>query len=373
MAVQDMGRPFDKHIDEGELETLAPSFLPEGPGPDRARRTSIVEAERHLASCADCRKKVSDYRQVVNRLNAGASPAVARRQPDCPPDIDWHEVAAGLWPEQRTRQLIAHAARCAHCGPFLRAAASADEPTPQEEEFLLRLKAPSRPAPSATRTPLPAKPSSRIWRRLIDWRILVPVGSLLALVAVLATGRPSSSGPISGMELAQFAAGTHEQHLRGNLALELQTDSRALLNQWLHDKSQFSLALPESSEAARAQLPYRIEGARLVQIRNKMAAYIAYELKPEAVSLIVAPVSAAVASGGVEAAFQKVTFHYYMIHDYKVVTWSVHGLTYALVSQEGNKTQRSCMVCHSAMRDRDLTQTQTPLAGRKKMAEPMWQ
>jgi anti-sigma factor RsiW len=368
-----MGRPFDKHIDEGELETLLPSFLPEGQELYRARATSIVEAERHLASCAECRKKVSDYRQVVNRWNAGASPPVARRQPDCPIDIDWDEVAAGLWPELRTRQLIAHAARCAHCGPFLRAAASADEPTAQEEEFLARLKAPSRPAPGATKTPLPAKQSSRIWRRLMDWRILVPVGSLLALVAVLATSRPSSSGPISGMELAQFAASTHEQHLRGNLALEVQTDSRPLLNEWLHEKSQFSLALPESSEAARAQLPYRIEGARLVQIRNKMAAYIAYELKPEAVSLIVAPVSAAVASGGVEAAFQKVTFHYYMIHNYKVVTWSVHGLTYALVSQEGNRTQRSCMVCHSTMRDRDLTQTQTPLAGQEKIAEPIGQ
>lgn len=371
MAVQDMGHP-GKHIDEGELETLVPSFLPEGRGLYRARPTSIAEAERHLASCADCRKKVSDYRRVVNRLNAGAPPAIAR-QPDCPTDIDWHEVAAGYWPGLRTRQLIAHAARCAHCGPLLRAAASADEPTPQEEEFLLRLKAPSRPAPGATRTPLPAKQSSRIWRRLMDWRILVPVGSLLVLVALLATSRPSSSGPISGMELAQFAAGTHEQHLRGNLALEVQTDSRALLNQWLHEKSQFSLALPGSSEALGAQLPYRIEGARLVQIRSTTAAYIAYHMQPDAVSLIVVPVSAAVASGGVEAAFKKVTFHYYMIQDYKVVTWSVHGLTYALVSQEGNKTQRSCMVCHSAMKDRDLTQTQTPLAGQNTIAEPIRQ
>ena len=200
----------------------------------------------------------------------------------------------------------------------------------------------------------------------------MPVGSLLALVAVLATGRPSS-GPISGMELAQFAARTHEQHLRGNLALEVQTDSRQQLNEWLHEKSQFSLALPASSEALRAQLPYRIEGARLVRIRNKTAAYIAYQLELDAVSLIVAPLSAAVASGGVEAPFKKVTFHYYMIHDYKVVTWSVHGLTYALVSQEGNKTQRSCMVCHSTMRDRDLTQTQTPLAGQKKITEPVGQ
>jgi hypothetical protein len=81
----------------------------------------------------------------------------------------------------------------------------------------------------------------------------------------------------------------------------------------------------------------------------------------------------ALATGGVEAAFKKVSFHYYTVQDYKVVTWSVHGLTYALVSEEGNRTQRSCMVCHSAMRDRDLSDTPTPLADQKSLAKPFWQ
>ena len=76
---------------------------------------------------------------------------------------------------------------------------------------------------------------------------------------------------------------------------------------------------------------------------------------------MVAPASVAVASGGIEVGFEKVTFHYATVRGYKVVTWSQHGLTYALVSQEGNNSQRSCMVCHSAMRDRDLSHTPTPL------------
>jgi hypothetical protein len=33
-----------------------------------------------------------------------------------------------------------------------------------------------------------------------------------------------------------------------------------------------------------------------------------------------------------------------MVQGYKVVTWSIHGLTYGLVSREGNQTQQSCMV-----------------------------
>jgi hypothetical protein len=71
--------------------------------------------------------------------------------------------------------------------------------------------------------------------------------------------------------------------------------------------------------------------------------------------------SVAIASGGVKVDYTKVSFHYRTVEGYKVVTWSLHGQTYALVSQEGNGTQRSCMVCHSAMRDRDLSNTATPL------------
>jgi hypothetical protein len=176
------------------------------------------------------------------------------------------------------------------------------------------------------------------------------------------------------MELAEFAADTHQQHFQRKMALDVHSDSQQVLNQWLHAKSAFPLALPASSDVPREGLPYRLEGARMVNIRDNTAAYIAYRTGANPASLVVTPVSAAVATGGVEAAFNKVTFHYYTIHDYKVVTWSVHGLTYALVSEEGNGTQRSCMVCHSAMRDRDLSETPTPLEHQKKsLAEPILQ
>jgi hypothetical protein len=71
--------------------------------------------------------------------------------------------------------------------------------------------------------------------------------------------------------------------------------------------------------------------------------------------------------------FKKVSFHYATVDGYKVVTWSVHGLTYALVSEEGNNTQRSCMVCHSAMKDRDLSQTPAPFRLQANVPRPLWQ
>jgi hypothetical protein len=110
-----------------------------------------------------------------------------------------------------------------------------------------------------------------------------------------------------------------------------------------------------------------------MQVGGKTAAYIAYQIQTGLVSLLVTPDSVAVASGGVEVDFTKVSFHYATVEGCKVVTWSVHGLTYALVSQEGNSTQRSCMVCHSAMKDRDLSRTPTPLRAAGNPVELVWQ
>ena len=87
--------------------------------------------------------------------------------------------------------------------------------------------------------------------------------------------------------------------------------------------------------------------------------FIAYQLETGPASLMVTPDSVAAASGGVKVDFKKVSFHYRMVEGYKVVTWSLRGRTYALVSRDS--TQRPCMVCHSPMRDRDLSQTPTPL------------
>ena len=362
-----MARPFDKHIDDRELDALVPSTSESGQGLHMLSPGDVREAERHVGSCADCSGKVSKYRQLVDRSsNVGVSEA-APRKTDCPKDedVDWHEVAAGLWPELKAKQLILHAALCDHCGPMLRAAASVDaDPTPHEEILLANLKAPSRP----DRISGPMQPQPPQWQLM---RRLVPLVALMVIVGVLGRIRTSSSAPLSGPKFAEFAVKAHRQHVQGNLALGVRSDSQQKLNEWLKEKSPFALALPASPAVPGEERPYRLEGAGLVPVGGKTAAYIAYEVQTSPASLMVVPDSVAVASGGVEVDFSKVNFHYSMVEGYKVVTWSVHGLTYALVSQEGNNTQRSCMVCHSAMRDRDLSKTPTPLRSYINTVEPV--
>jgi hypothetical protein len=360
-------RPFDKHIDSQELNALVAGSSGTGPELHGLSLDAVREAEGHVKSCRDCSGKVSKYRQLVNRLSNVVVSEVAPPGADCPKDVDWHEVAAGLWPDLKAKQLIMHAALCDHCGPLLRAATSVDDdPTPEEEKLLAELKAPSKPVFLPQRVPPPPSP-----RRFIKW--LAPALALAVIAFVISTRPPSSPTAFSGSQFAEFAVNAHRQHAQGDLALDIHSDSQQALNEWLKAKSPFYVALPASPTVPGEERPYRLQGARLVPAGGKTAVYIAYQMQSSPVSLMVAPDSVAVASGGVKLDFKKVSFHYRTVEGFKVVTWSLHGNTYALVSQEGNSTQRSCMVCHSAMRDRDLSQTPAPLGTDGKTLQPILQ
>jgi anti-sigma factor RsiW len=378
MGRQDMGRPFERHLDDQELDALVPSPSKSGHESHRLSPRAIHEAERHVEFCEGCSRKVSKYRQVVNRFSKSTRFEAGPRGADCPhdQDVDWYEIAAGLWPELKAKQLIMHAALCNHCGPLLRAATAVgdDEPTPQEEMLLTELKTPSQPVVRAQLESTPPNPGHRpLWRLFLQWKMLVSAVALTVIVGVLGTRPPSSSTPLSGPNFPEFAVNTHRQHAQGSLALDLRSDSQQMLNEWFKAKLQFSLVLPASPAAPGEERPYRLEGARLMPAGGTTAVYIAYHMQTGPVSLIVIPDSVTIASGGIEVDFKKVSFHYRTVEGYKVVTWSQHGLTYALVSQEGNSTQGSCMVCHSAMRDRDLSHTPTPLHTDGNAIEPVWQ
>jgi anti-sigma factor RsiW len=374
MRHRNLGTPLNRHIDSKELEAfaLSPSGHARqfhGLSPDALR-----EAERHMESCGECSEKVLKYRQLASRSSSVVVSRVAPPGDGCPgeKDVDWHEVAAGLWPELNAKQLIMHAATCDHCGPRLRAATSVDDdPTVEEERLLAQLRAPSRPVVKPTPKPTSSQRQPvPVWRQFLEWRIFVPAVALTLIVAVLSTRPSSLRTPLSGPQFAEFAVNTHRQRAQGTLVLDLQSDSQRKLNEWLQANSQLARALPESPAPPGEERPFRLEGARLIPVGNKTAAYIAYRMQSGPVGLIVTPTSVALASDGIQVDFKKVSFHYAVIRNYKVVTWSVHGLTYALVSQEGNRTQQSCMVCHSAMRDRDMSHMPTPLGAEGSRVEP---
>jgi len=344
----DLERPFGKHIDNHQLNALV-SASDTGDASPRLSPDAIRKAELHLRSCADCATKVSKYRKLIAQLSN--LPAANTPPGDnCPDDIDWRDVATGLYPKPKATSLLLHAALCDHCGPQLHAATAQKVPAD-----------PQTP-PLAART-LPAKRSLSLRWPLIAW--LVPTMAALVLVGVL----KSKPSPLPGPKFAELAVRAHREHAAGNLTLEVRSGSVQTLNAWLKAKTPFPLALPTSPTAE--EHPLYVEGARLLQVRGKTAAYIAYHMSKGASSLIVTRDSEASASGGIVVDFTKLSFHYSTVEGYKVVTWSENGLTYALVSDEGNATQQSCMVCHSSMPGPDLSQTPAPLPTSKNAANPV--
>jgi len=359
-------RLFDKHIDNRELRALVPDETPWPTDAGAISMEAFAAAACHVLDCTECRHKLEQYRALVRAQSRLGMYANATATAACEKDVDWYEVAAGLWPEMKARQLITHAALCGHCGRLLRAATLLQaDATPEEEQFLAQLAPPQRPVVAVS----PARDKRAFASRglFLQWA----GAALFAILFVAAFVVRNPRAPLSGEALAEFAATTHQQRTQGKLALDVRTHSQQQLNSWLQVNLPFPVLLPASPEVPGERRPYRLEGARLVKVRGKPAVYISYLAENDPVSLLVAADSSASPSGGVVVDYKKVSFHYRMVAGYKVVTWSLKGRTYALVSHESNTTQRSCMVCHSAMGDRDLTNTPTPLAER--IAKPAFQ
>src|SRR3984957_14284745 len=143
-------------------------------------------AQRHVESCQDCSRKLQRHQFVHGGISRMRVPSPSPPSPECMGDADWLEVAAGLLPEAKTRELVKHAAQCGHCGPLLKSAAEAlvDEATPSEEALLASLQS-ARPEwrKNMAATLRDMQPKSSWWRPVFSWP--VPAYALGGIVAVV--------------------------------------------------------------------------------------------------------------------------------------------------------------------------------------------
>jgi hypothetical protein len=142
------------------------------------------------------------------------------------------------------------------------------------------------------------------------------------------------------------AVDSHSRYLKGQLPLEVFSDSPAKISDWFSGKLRFNLKLPDYPQQPGEPKPYHIEGARLVGFEEDYAAYVVYRLNGRPISLLVTSDSFARPSGGEEIPWQGLRFHFHSLAGWKVLTWSDDGLTYALVSDLEERGQASCIVCH---------------------------
>lgn len=257
-------------------------------------------------------------------------------------------------------------------------------PLESERRFLeaIRGSQPLHVAPPALRTrveqvlrdrPSPHAASPELRRRirslwqfgsstssLIRTRRLLPAAAVIAIGLIIGTWgliehREQRPNPPS--DFALMAVDNHQRHLRNQLPLEIASDVPEQVSAWFAGKVPFAVKLPNYQESSGQEKLYRLEGARLVGYKNDYAAYVAYQMRMQPISLVVTSEKVAQPSGGEEIVSRGLTFHYDSIQGLKVITWSDRGLTYALVSDLEERGQQSCMVCHQGTRDRDFIES----------------
>jgi mycothiol system anti-sigma-R factor len=194
-----------------------------------------------------------------------------------------------------------------------------------------------------------ARPLQSAFRRAAHhWGALVATILLIATSLLLVPGFLRQASANSYIEMAVAA---HRNFLNGNLPLEVQSDSPSVVTAWFARKVPFALRLPGSAEEAEHQQVYRLTGGRLVNYKGGYAALIAYQMQQQKISLLVSSSRSAAVAGGEEVPSGGIIFHYRKQANFNVITWSNHGLTYALVSSLAGAGRQSCLVCHQSMSD----------------------
>jgi anti-sigma factor (TIGR02949 family) len=203
------------------------------------------------------------------------------------------------------------------------------------------IRAAAGPVPSA-----PTYSIASIRSRTFHWPAAI-AATILVVVGLLA-GRNILLQSRADVYI-ETAIAAHRGFLSGSLPLEVQSASPSIVTAWFADKVPFTFRLPTPQETMGHEQIYRLTGGRLVNYKGAHAALVAYQMQQQKISLLVASSTSAVVAGGEEVPSGGIVFHYRKQANFNVITWSTHGLTYALVSSLPGTGRQSCMVCHQDM------------------------
>ena len=184
--------------------------------------------------------------------------------------------------------------------------------------------------------------------RLSSWRVLAPAAVVLALCLAIV---PDIMRHVQAANYVETAVETHRNYLNGSLSSGLQSTSPEAVTAWFAGKVPFDFRLPNAESPPENEPAYTLTGATLVSYKRIPAALVTYVGQTGKISLLVASSSSAVVAGGDEVRFGRLTFHYNTDSGFRVITWSNHGLSYALVSSVSGPARASCLVCHQNMAD----------------------
>jgi anti-sigma factor RsiW len=179
------------------------------------------------------------------------------------------------------------------------------------------------------------------------------VAAGFASIALVLSFAPFMLQRVRAADYVDTAVSAHRNYLEGKLPLEFSSDSAGDIAAWFADKVPFHLQLPASELGANIDPTFRLSGGRVLSFRGGHAAMVTYHSKGEDVSLLVASSKSAAAGVGDALRSNGLTFYFTSKGGFDVVTWTNHGLTYALVSSLHGSAQHSCLVCHQNLSNQD--------------------
>jgi anti-sigma factor RsiW len=184
------------------------------------------------------------------------------------------------------------------------------------------------------------------------WPAVAATLAAAFVAAVVWLPRHAREVPKSASAFASLTADTHLRYSRGQLPLEVSSDQPEAVSRWFEGRVPFHLKLPEYPVGPGEEKFYRLEGGRLVSFHDDYAAYVAYRMEGEPISLLVTSASRVRPEGGSTVASGNLVFHLESVAGLNVITWTDNGLTYALASDVAVSGARSCLVCHGSREER---------------------
>jgi hypothetical protein len=167
---------------------------------------------------------------------------------------------------------------------------------------------------------------------------------------------PSIVQQVRAADYVKTAVVQQRSYLNGSLDTGLRSNSPELVTAWFAGKVPFDFRLPAAQAYPENKPTYQLTGARLVNYHGNPAALVTYESPKDKISLFVASSESAVVAGGDEVRFKSLMFHYRTNSGFKVITWSNHVLSYALVYSASGPERTSCLVCHQNLADNESFQ-----------------
>ncbi|MFZ5861792.1 MAG: anti-sigma factor family protein [Nitrospirota bacterium] len=170
-------------------------------------------------------------------------------------------------------------------------------------------------------------------------------GFAVAVLALIVFGTFRHQVP----DLVKLAVQQHQLSLREPDALDVVNADGKVVSAWLEQSLKFAVDIPHSSPTG-----FELVGGRVARTADTTAAYVAYRVGEDTVSLLMTPPQEIRLAGRDVISFRNILFHPEDVDGYHTLEWSDSRHTYVLVASSPRLASQSCLICHGSDRGREF-------------------